>query len=264
MVLSHREEFLPGAIASVLSQTLERDRRQLLVTHWSEGYHGKFNEVAAAARGEFLVPLCDDDRLGPEFLASCLAVADRATGADIIFTDRRMRLECEDPDATRQQLGLTADDVWRELRDYDVLPETAPGVPGYYRLRLEPSLFDCGSTLPMTCMIRTSFWRELGGYDDAVPHMDTEFWARAAHASAMVHYIPQPLWEYRKHGNADVLPYLRAYNRKHFRQHGQAWEHAVEARPGHWVVPQIAEHEREQYIRDHYPELAVETAEVVG
>lgn len=261
-MLSHRAEFLPGAIASVLAQTVPAERRQLLVNHCTEAYHNKFNDVAAAARGEFLVPLCDDDLLDPNFLERCLSVADRAGGADIIVTDRRVRFDMavNEITAARESIPLDAGDVWREFgEEYPPLPDLADGTPGYYRIQLNPQVFTAGATLPMTCMIRKRFWDVMQGYDDTVAHMDTEFWSRAAQVGAMVHYVPGAAWEYRKHGDVDVMPFLRSWNRKHFRRFGQAWEHAVELSPRNWFVPTIPEEEREAYIAQYYPEL-VESA----
>lgn len=254
VLLSHREHFVPGAIHSVFSQSLPRDQRQLLMNHCPQAYPGKFNDVAACAQGDFIAPLCDDDRLAADYLASCLAVADRGQTADIVFTDRRVYWDVGTPAETAAQaksVGIGDDNIWHELGpEYGPLPDTAPGVPGYYALELNAETFVRGATLPMTCLIRKTLWDALGGYDPEVPCMDTEFWARAAMRGARVHYIPQPLWRYRKHGNTDVLPYLRAFNRKHFQRFGQDWDHAVEARPNHWVVPEVPVEERAM----HYAE----------
>lgn len=83
---SNRPEKLARAIASYHAQTLPAEQRQLLVTDSPLMWGQKFNELAGLARGEFLVYLCDDDWLEPNYLERVLAVADG--GADVVYTDR--------------------------------------------------------------------------------------------------------------------------------------------------------------------------------
>jgi hypothetical protein len=91
LILSHRPELLPEARASIYAQTVPRETYQILATESSQYWGEKLNDLAGAARGKYLLPLCDDDKLAPTYLARTLAAieARRREGrpVQLAFTD---------------------------------------------------------------------------------------------------------------------------------------------------------------------------------
>lgn len=222
IILSHRPKFLPSAVASVLRQTMPV---HLVVQHHPHAYPAKLNDAARIARGDWIVPLCDDDRLAPQYIERCLYFSG---GADIVFTDRRVWWETWD--------WLNSHSWWRRWAPvaltYTMFPHAAlPARQGESAalLNLTAEHFAFGSPLPMTCMIRRSLWDALGGYDD-IPHADTEFWFRAVQAGARIVYVPEPLFLYRYHeGQNSVQRPMNGlaavrFHQKHFATFGFAFE----------------------------------------
>lgn len=241
VLLSHRASFLPGALESVFSQT--EQHFQIVVQHCKDNWATKFNEAASIAKGDYIVPLCDDDLIAPTFLAHCLehAEGDGRPPADMIYTDRYC-FKNDDPPASGvyvQQLG-------------EHFSLERAGEKGYYTTQFPPDFFTVGATLPMTCCIRRTFWEERGGYDPDMPHADTEFWARAAFSKARFHYVPRPLFWYRMHPGqysheyASLIPAMQAFHRKHFLRYGMLFDDAVPTndKGDHYVVPVIPEEHR--------------------
>lgn len=235
------------ALASALAQTVPVN---VLVQFDREGWPDKFNEIAAASTREWMIPLCDDDLLAPNYVERCLAVS---ADADIVFTDRR---------------------VWHERprRWYD--PRTwrraRPEAGFHFRMfgaqytatdpahvTLPPDSFAFGQALPMTCMIRRSLWERMGGYDGTVPHADTELWYRAARDGARIAYVPEPLFWYRYHPDqlSRQVPTqtaaLVAFHRKHFLDFGFTFD-APEIDGTQWRVQIIPPEERADYMAKHF------------
>lgn len=241
VIQSHRAHFLPGALASVLAQTVQDV--QIVVQYCEENWPTKFNEPAAIARGEFIVPLCDDDLLAPTFLEECLKVAEKG---DMIYTDRLVFFDGDDP-----AQGIRV----RQMGDAFTL-ETA-GPKGYYFTQFPPSTFQAGASLPMTCMIRKSWWDELLGYDPQMPHADTELWYRsAAHdPPARFLYVPRPLFLYRMHPeqysqtHPSILGAMRAFHRKHFSAFGMLFDEAIplDDAKENWYCQIVPEAERAEH-----------------
>ncbi|WP_133251968.1 glycosyltransferase family 2 protein [Actinomycetospora cinnamomea] len=108
------EEFIEETIDSVLAQTIpdwelvvvdngnsdrmadivrpytERDPRVRLVRQENRGYAGGVNAAAAASRGRFLVPLCSDDLVAPEYCERMLDAFERQPHADAISPDAQI------------------------------------------------------------------------------------------------------------------------------------------------------------------------------
>lgn len=275
VLLSHRAKFLPGALESVFAQT-EQDF-QIIVQHCKRNWMTKFNEAAAIAKGEFIIPLCDDDLLAPTFLADCLSAS---KAADMVYTDRicfehvdrrwynPMTWRGTRPTKghrVRQLDGLRfkADDG-REL----AMTEENAGPKGYYTTGFPVELFAWGSTLPMTCMIRTSFWKQLGGYAD-VAHADTEFWLRAAVHKARFAYVPKPVFLYRQHPEQYSRTYAKsldhamaAYHARYFRFFGGLWT-SKQLEDGRWEILFVAPEDREAVLEAN-PEFAKWALPLVG
>ncbi len=229
---------LPEALASVFAQT-EQDF-QIVVQHCKKNWATKANEMCSIAKGEFIVLLCDDDLLDPEYLDACLKVAGNA---DMIYTDRYCFNEGQRPED-----GIRV----RQLGEH--FTEANAGPRCYFTTQFPPDIFQFGSTLPMTCMIRRSFWEKMGGYDPKMPHADTEFWARAAmeeDPKCRFAYIPRPLFWYRNHPEQYSKLYvnslddaMRAYQRKHFERFGVIWEMSKHLENEMWEVVTVQPEER--------------------
>ncbi len=252
IILSHRERFAPEALASVFEQTYRRDHDvQIVLQHAKAGWNEKLNAAVNATVSEFVVILCDDDLLAPDFLERVMAVAERGRGADLVFTDRMVFLDGSDPRAGVRH---------REF------PEHQDSPSGYFDIGLDPAGFEDGSTLPMTCLIRRSLWDQLRGYDATIPQMDTEFFYRAVEAQARYRYVPFPGFYWRRHEDQlsqtepSMIAFLRAFHRKHFLRFGLDYSRAVYTgiRTGgeqSWLVPfRVPEGDRAEYLLDpeHY------------
>ena len=266
VILSHRPKMLPAALASLFAQT-EQDF-QIIVQHCKDNWATKFNEAASIARGEFIVPLCDDDLLAPTYLEECLRVAERGGGADMIYTDRihfdHVERRWYKPwtwRGIRPTVGIRV----RQINEH--YTEANAGPFGYFATQFPVDIFDSGSTLPMTCMIRRSWWERMKGYDPEMPHADTELWLRSAIATeprCRFHYIPQPLFLYRQHPGQYSRTYLTslqdaftAYHAKHFRTFGVIWTGVSDGPGPHgekWKVLVVAPEDREKVI-DSLPAL---------
>lgn len=245
VILSHRAHFLPGVLASVKAQT--HPDVQIIVQHDVENWGTKFNEAASIAKGEWILPLCDDDLLDPRYLERCL---DIAGNADIVYTDRYMF-----PDGTEPQTGH---------RDHLFGPAYGPemsGDRGYFITDIPPEFFQMGATLPMTCLIRTTWWNALGGYDPQMPHADTEFWYRSSQAGAIMHYVPEPLFWYRQHDgqysktHPSMLDAMQAFHAKHFTKFGMLFQDAKHIDGPLYEVGFVPEEYRES-VAEHLPVFA--------
>lgn len=264
VILSHRKKFLPGALDSVFAQT-EQDV-QVIVQYSKRNWMSKLNEAVAAAKGEFIVPLCDDDLLAPTYLAECLQ---RSKAADMIYTDRRAFEHVErvwwKPQTWRgsqPEKGLHL----RQLGEH--WTEKNAGPKGYFTTQFPVELFTWGSTLPMTCMIRRSWLEQVGGFAE-VAHADTELWLRAAVHKARFVYVPQPLFWYRQHPEQYSRTYaeslnhaMAAYHARYFRTFGGLWTgKRVDAH--RWEMLFVAPEDREQVLADN-PVLAAWALPLVG
>jgi len=152
---------LPDALASVWAQT--HDDYQIIVNYSEKYWPSKINEAAAAAKGEYLLILCDDDMIAPTYLARTVQFMPHA---DIVTTELRTFGDSEQ--------------VW------------APRPYAFDHLKLT-------STPWITSLVRRSLWEELGGYDEALIYQDWDFWYRAFKTGAKCVRIHEPLFLYRLH-----------------------------------------------------------------
>ena len=205
VILSHRKEFLPDALQSVLNQTIENI--QIIVQYCPANWPTKLNEAMQYVRGEFFVCLCDDDLLDKDFLLHTLAAGQK--GGDIVYTDR-MVFE----DRAHPETGIHFHIHGEEFTE------------NAYWMQMAPEDFRFGSSLPMTCLIRTAHWKAIGGFDPHMPHHETEFWYRSVAAGGKHGYIPKPLFLYHMHAGQyhkesdQSMAFLKAFHRKHFQAFG--------------------------------------------
>ena len=247
VILSHRPRLLPEAVRSVMRQTVPCE---LIVKHRREGYPEKIHEAVRAATGDFLILLCDDDLLAPEYVERCLRFAN---DGDMVFTDRRVfwnRWEWRQPSSWWRRAPRLG---FRHRMFGRVVAERIGQNGGL--MEIPPQSFAFGSPLPMTCTIRRELWDRLGGYDN-VHHADTEFWYRAIREGARIVYIPQPLFWYRFHGTNISREHPsngRAaldFHRKWFQDFGFAFEpHPASDNLVNCTI--IPEPERAEYARRH-------------
>lgn len=184
---SHRPAMVGAAMGSVIDQTA--DGVQLLVSFSKDYWATKFNELVAAASGQYIALLCDDDLLHHDFVAKTLLVA--AAGADIVYTDyARVR-----PDG---------EFLW------SALPWT---LASFQNPRCNPL---CG----WTALVRKSLWTELGGADPDQLYGDWDFFYRCYAHGATAKYLPAPLVGYREHAangshQTDAADAMRRLHTKH-------------------------------------------------
>lgn len=163
IIPSHRPHLLPHAEASVYAQTY-RDV-QLLVNHCYRYWPDKINDIAKAARGKYLVVLCDDDALNPDFIRKTVKLAE-SCALDIT--------------------GTTIRTFGDDSQEWYPQPFTA-------------ETFAKTSTPFITSLIRTDLWRELGGYDPEQLFQDRDFYYRAFKRGVQTANVLEPLFLYRLH-----------------------------------------------------------------
>lgn len=149
------------------------DQASQLVTTYIEqpnrGPAAARNAGFRAARGEFVVPLDQDDLLNPTYVAECLA-------------------------------ALTDSDAAFAYTDFDVFGtahyQERPGEYNLYRLLDR-------NCLTYAALVRKHDWETCGGYDEArecIGYEDWEFWLKLGERGRFGRYVPKPLFRYRKHG----------------------------------------------------------------
>ena len=153
-VIPEREALLQECVASVEAQTYPEVEQLVGMDEERRGCSWTINRLAERAKGEWLLPLADDDLLLPGGLAALHA---RSEGADVVFAPPL---------------------VWGNADQHFF------GDPPY---------------IPSTALIRTSLWRDLGGYDEGVVREeDRGLWVKAMEAGAVfVRTNEQPVWLYR-------------------------------------------------------------------
>lgn len=67
--------------------------------------------------------------------------------------------------------------------------------------------FQAPPVIPACALIRTSLWKELGGYDETLRREeDRDFWIKAMDAGARFVRVDEPCWVYRQHaGNKSMV-----------------------------------------------------------
>ena len=145
------------------------------------GMSANFNALAAAARGEFLVAIGDDDRLLPEFVARLVEVMRPdlrvAFSNHYVINAEGKRLEAESYEYSRQ--------YGRDTIPAGVLENASAAA---WR-----------QSIPMSAsLLRTADMQRLRFRED-LNTPDAEFFIRLAHEGARFIFLPQYLMEYRVH-----------------------------------------------------------------
>lgn len=178
LIPSHRSHFLHEAMGTVLNQT--RKDIQLLVSYcdgsvpfWPE----KVNELARAVRAPAMAVLGDDDLLDERYAERTLAKLDE--GYDVVYTN---------------WLRMSGETTWA----WDARPWEAES----FRGSANPL---CG----MTYVVRTDWFRDVGGADPSQVFWD---WATAYalfKAGAKGYHLAEPLVVFREHGAKEQMDYAR-------------------------------------------------------
>lgn len=124
----------------------------------------------------------------------------------------------EGPARTRNRLAQDVDTPWLAFvddddlvdpRHFSVLLGASTGADVVYPwcrvegrdLRLnhhfDPVALMHGNYIPVTAMIRTSLFRELGGFPEDARFEDWELWKNALRAGARFRCVPEVTWTYR-------------------------------------------------------------------
>lgn len=163
---SHRPALVGEAMGSVIGQTLPG--AQCLVSYSKKYWDTKFNELVAAASGEYIVLLCDDDLLHHDFLAKTLPYAE--DGVDVIYTDYA-----------------------RVRADGEFLWQAQPWTLESFQ---NPK---CNPLCGWTALVRKQLWMDLGGADPQQIYQDWDFFYRCLISGARAQYVAEPLVGYREH-----------------------------------------------------------------
>ena len=177
LIASHRQQFLPRAIASVFAQTLPKHELQLLVNYSADPalFLTNWNDLCSIAKGEYVCILGDDDTMEPAYIQTCISALD-ASGADIAYT---------------QVMGR--DGQGRATGAY--LP---PSVITLDTMRQ-------GNAIWSSSIVRRELWQRIGGYDMPLPYVhDYDFWVRCLQAGAKTEYVPIVGWNHYAHNEGRV------------------------------------------------------------
>lgn len=120
------------------------------------------NRLASYAKGEWLLPLGDDDLLDPDYLTTLWPYTENA---DIVYPWCRVSGSSWNPNRLYRKGAL------------------------YHQ-----------NFIPATALIRKSLWDKLGGYNLKHRFEDWDFWLRAEAEGARFVCVPEVLWTYRQHG----------------------------------------------------------------
>ncbi|CAN5611468.1 glycosyltransferase family 2 protein [soil metagenome] len=178
------------------------------------GMSGNFNALAAAARGEFLVAIGDDDRLLPEFVARLVAAM--TPEVRVAFSNHYL-IDCEG-----RRLGPESI-AYNRRYGRDILPAG---------ILEKPEAAVWRQSIPMSAsLLRTADMQRLRFRED-LNAPDTEYFIRLATEGAIFVFLPDYLMEYRVHLGAESVSGL--------------WnEHLVECLTPIAVKPEVEPYKRQ-------------------
>jgi glycosyltransferase involved in cell wall biosynthesis len=194
VITSHNyARFLPDAVASIVAQTFSaweliivddgstdatvstahelmswhHDRHIRLLQQPDQGPATARNTGARHAIGTFLLFLDADDMLAPTMLERATAVMLEQPTVGFVYSGMQL-------------FG----------HDYHYWPGVA----------FNPHMLALDNIVPTPTLLRYVAWRQVGGFDSAMPHYeDWEFWMRVVAAGWRGYHIDAPLVYYRRH-----------------------------------------------------------------
>ncbi len=151
---------------------IEKKHPGIKIIHQPNGHLSNArNNGIKVSRGEFYLPLDADDTIEPTLLEKCYAVISQEPELGYVYPYVRF-------------FG-NKDFVWenQEFNFYDLLWVNHP---------------------TLSALIRKKAWEESGGYDEDMKegYEDWEFWIRLGKGRWFGKLLPEPLFNYRKHGES--------------------------------------------------------------
>lgn len=160
-------DWLQQTIHSVNNQIVKPDMHLIGFDYERVGCAAMMHRLLKSVETEWFVPLADDDILHPRFLERLLAASE---GADVVYPWCKV-------------VGRN----WNPNSHYD------------------PKRLLTENYIPSTALIRTSTFRELGGYDMVVAE-DWSYWRKIVLNNKIMRCVPEELWTYRFHRKIDGSP----------------------------------------------------------
>lgn len=158
--LPERSSFLREMLSSVTEQTVA-PACHIVMRDDGRGFVDTVNRAVCAVDTEYFCLVDDDDLLLPHHVETLVG----NLVADIVWTWVRVE-------------GRS----WNPNRGYEF------------------GALKHGNYIPSNFAMRTSLWRELGGYRSGPQHPDWDMLIRCEDAGASFHNVPEITWVYRFHG----------------------------------------------------------------
>jgi GT2 family glycosyltransferase len=131
----------------------------------NQGLSAVRNTAVSMARGRYILPLDDDNRIRPNFIQDAKRVLDSSPDVGVVYGDR-------------YELGLRTGG--QHVPEFDL-----------HKI-LEDNYIDA------CAMFRKELWKSCEGYDPRMsPWEDWELWVNAAGAGWRFHHLPYPCFDYR-------------------------------------------------------------------
>jgi GT2 family glycosyltransferase len=183
------------------------------------GFLKNCNQAALQARGEFIVFLNNDTQVQPKWLEKLTALIDRdpqagLVGSKLIYPDGRL-----------QEAGGI---VWRDASGWNYGRMDDPAKPEYNYVK--PVDYISGAAI----MIRTSIWREIGGFDERYApayYEDTDLAFAVRERGYQVMYQPASVvvhFEGVSNGT-DVASGAKRYQKVNQQKFHEKWQHVLTA-----------------------------------
>jgi glycosyltransferase involved in cell wall biosynthesis len=129
----------------------------------------KINEMGARATGDYILVLCDDDLITPDFLEKTVSAMEEMD-VDIVYTDMKRFGAMNNIVVARE---------WNDSIEEDTIPY-------------------------ITSLVKKSVWDKIGGYDHKLYNFaDWDFWWTAKDMGCSAYHLPEPLFHYRIRENSD-------------------------------------------------------------
>jgi glycosyltransferase involved in cell wall biosynthesis len=160
--LPSRAELLAEMLTSVSQQTLA-PACHVVMRDDGRGFVGTVNRAVSLVDTDYFCLVDDDDLLLPNHVETLSKNITETT--DILWT-------------------------WTDVQGRDWNPNQ-----GY-----EPGKLQTENYISSNMVMRTSLWREMGGYRDGYGHPDWDMLKRCESANASFVNIPEVTWVYRFHG----------------------------------------------------------------
>lgn len=164
-IIERASTHLQNCIESVNNQTVKPEVHLIGFDYNRVGSAAMMHKLVKSVETEFFVPLADDDILYPGFLERLLAASE---GTDLVYP-------------------------WCHVVGRDWNPNS----------HFDPERLRQGNYIPSTALIRTSTFRELGGYDMVVCE-DHSYLLKLLDTNKVIRCLPEILWEYRFHSDGNI------------------------------------------------------------